>query len=96
MEEEAVIATVERSDRRKIDDSLDVEYVNVKFRVLGKHEDNGQVYKAVIKRPEWLAKLQPSAPLDGYLIERGEFSGSFGKDDRLAAGLKIGIDVITR
>jgi hypothetical protein len=48
---------------------------------------------ATVRKPDWLAKLQPSAPLDGYLLERGEFSSSFSKDDRIAPGLKVTIEM---
>jgi hypothetical protein len=94
MEEEAVVAKVWSSEKRKISESLEVEFVNVTFQVVHSNEDKGMVCKAVIRQPEWLAGLQASAPLDGYLIERGEFTASLGKDDRIAPGLRIGIEVI--
>jgi hypothetical protein len=95
MEEEAIVAKVEPSERRKIDESLEMEFINVIFRVIRSDEDKGIVCKAVVTQPDWVVKLQPSAPLDGYLIERGEFTASLRKDDRIAPGLKIGIEVIS-
>jgi len=79
--------------RTTIGESLELEFMNVTFRVLQSSEPEGEVCKAVITKPDWLAKLQPSAPLDGYQLQRGEFSASFGKDDRIAPGLKVTIEV---
>jgi len=93
MEEEVIVATVEPLAGRTIGESLQLEFVNVTFRVLRSSETEGKVCKAVIKKPDWLAKLQPSAPLDGYLLERGEFSSSFSKDNRIAPGLKVTIEM---
>jgi hypothetical protein len=86
MEEEAVVATVESLSRRTIGESLQLEFVNVKFRVLQSNETEGDVCKVVIKKPDWLVKFQASEPLSGYLLESGEFSGSFRKDNRIAPG----------
>lgn len=94
MEEEAIVTKVEPSEKRKIDGSLAIEFVIVTFQLIRISEDKGGVCKAVIRQPDWLAKFQASAPLDGYLIERGQFTASFSKDDRIAPGLKIGIEVI--
>jgi len=93
VEEEAIVVTVEPLAGRTIGESLHLEFVNVTFRVLRSSETEGKVCKAVIKKPDWLAKLQPSAPLDGYVLERGEFSSSFSKDNRIARGLKVTIEV---
>ena len=93
--EEAIVAKVGPSEKRKIDENLKIEWIIVTFQVTRSSEDKGIVCKAVIRQPDWLAKLQPSAPLDGYLIERGGFTASFGKDDRIVPGLKVGIEVIS-
>ena len=45
-----------------------------------------------LKNPSWLSDLQPSAPLEGYLMENGEFSASLSKDGRLTEGLKLTIE----
>jgi hypothetical protein len=91
MEEEAVVSTVDPLPRTSIGESLDLEFVNVAFRALRSTEQEGKVCKAVIKEPAWLSKLQPSAPLDGYLLERGKFFASFRKDERIAPGLRVTI-----
>ena len=93
MEEEAVVSTVDPISRTSIGESLDVEFVNVAFRALRSFEDEGRVYKAVVKEPAWLSKLQPSAPSDGYFLEHGKFSASFEKDERIKPGLKVTIVV---
>jgi hypothetical protein len=93
--EEAIVAKVGPSEKRKIDESLKIEFINVTFQVTRSSEDKGIVCKAVVTQPDWLVKLQPSAPLDGYLIERNNFTAGFGKDDRIAPGLKVGIEVIS-
>jgi len=76
MEEEAVVATVGAVPGTIIGKSLELEFVNVIFRALRSAEYQGKVCKATIKEPAWLSKLEPSAPLDGYLFELGEFSAS--------------------
>jgi hypothetical protein len=91
MEEQAVVSTVNPSPRTSIGESLDLEFVNVTFRSLRSVEHEGKVCKAIIKEPAWLTKLQPSAPMDGYLLDGGKFFASFGKDDRITPGLQITI-----
>ena len=93
MEEEAIIEIVEPLRRTSIGESLEVEFVNVTFRVLRSGDQEGKARKAVIKEPSWLRELQPSAPSDGYLLEHGEFSASLERDDRVAPGLKVVIEV---
>jgi hypothetical protein len=93
MEEEAVVSTVDPLPRTSIGESLDLEFVNVAFSALRGTEYEGKVCKAVIKEPAWLSNLQPSAPLDGYHMERGKFSASFGKDERITPGLKVTIAI---
>jgi hypothetical protein len=93
MEAAAIVATVQPGTRRSIGESLELEFVNVVFRAVLSAEYQDAIAKVTIKEPAWLAKLQPSAPLDGYLMERGEFSASFAKDDRIAPGLKVTIEV---
>jgi hypothetical protein len=93
MEEEALVSTVDPLPRRSIGESLDLEFVNVAFRALRSIEHQGKVCKAAIKEPAWLSKLQPSAPLDGYLLENDKFLASFRKDERITPGLKVTIVV---
>jgi len=94
MDDEAVVKTVQPSEKRRISESLELEFVYVTFQRLGGAEDKGMISRAVIKDPDWLQRLQATAPLDGYLIENDEFSCSFPRDDRIVPGLKIRIDVI--
>ena len=93
MENVAVIATVKPLTHRRIGESLEIEFLNVTFRVLRSNANEGRVYKAVIKEPDWLSMLQPSAPLDGYLLEHGEFSASLAKDDRITPGLEVTLTI---
>jgi hypothetical protein len=93
MEAEAIVATVEPGTRRSVGESLELEFVNVVVRAVRSTDHQDVIAKVTIKEPVWLAKLQPSAPLDGYLMERGKFSASFGKDDRIKPGLKVRIEV---
>ena len=85
MEEEAIVATVGAVPGTSIGKSLELEFVNVIFRGLRSAEYQGKVCKATIKEPAWLSKLEPSAPLDGYLFEHGEFSVSVLLTARLTA-----------
>ena len=93
MEEKAIVEAVQAAPRTSIGESLQFEFVNVIFRVLRSAEYQCKVCKATIKEPTWLSNLQPSAPLDGYLVEHGEFSASFGKDDRIKTGLEVAIEL---
>ena len=93
MEEQAIVAAVKAMPRTSIGESLELEFVNVIFRPVRSAEHQGKICKATIKQPTWLLNLQPSAPLDGYLMEHGEFSASFAKDDRITTGLKVTIEL---
>jgi hypothetical protein len=93
MEEKAIVAAVQTVPRTSIGESLEFEFVNVIFRVRRSAEYQGKVCKAAIKEPTWLSNLDPSAPLDGYLMEHGEFSASFAKDDRIKTGLEVTIEL---
>jgi hypothetical protein len=46
-----------------------------------------------LKGPAWLSQLEPSAPLNGYLMENGEFSAELAKDERINEDLKVAIEV---
>ena len=50
--------------------------LNVRFEVLRRSKYQDKVARATLKNPSWLSDLQPSAPLEGYLMENGEFSAS--------------------
>jgi hypothetical protein len=93
MEEEAIVTAVEATPRTSIGESLELEFVNVSVRASRSTQYQDKVCKATIKGPAWLSRLQPSAPLDGYVMEHGEFSASFAKDDRITSGLKVTIEL---
>jgi hypothetical protein len=94
MDDEAVVKIVKPSEKRRISESLEIEFVYVTFQRPGSAENRGMISRAVIKGPDWLQRLQATAPFDGYLMENDEFSCIFPRDDRIAPGLKIRIDVI--
>jgi hypothetical protein len=92
MEEEAIVTAVQPGPKRTIDGSLALESLNVRFQVLRRSKYQDKVARAMLKNPSWLSDLQPSAPLEGYLMENGEFSASLSKDGRLTEGLKLTIE----
>ena len=65
MEEEAIITAVKPGSKRTIDDSLDLEFLNVSFRILRCFKYQDKVVRVTLKSPSWLANLQISAPLGG-------------------------------
>jgi hypothetical protein len=89
MEEEAIIIEVRPGTQRKLGESLDINFLQVSFRVLrrSRYEDHG--YKVMLKSPAWLSQLEPSAPLNGYLMEHGEFSAELANDERINEDLPI-------
>jgi len=93
MQEEAIVTTVEPILRTNIGESLQLEFLNVTLHLLRSAEYQRKVCKAIIKEPAWLLMLQPSAPLDGYVMEHGESSASFVKDDRITTGLKVSMEL---
>jgi hypothetical protein len=54
-----------------------------------------KIKKAILKSPPWLADLQTSAPLDGYVMENGEFTVALPKDDRIKENLRVILDIST-
>ena len=93
MKEEAIVTAVESTLRRTVGESLELEFLNVVVRAIRSAEYQDKICKARIKEPAWFSRLEPSAPLGGYLMEHGEFSASFAKDDRIAAGLKVTVEL---
>ena len=93
MEEEAIITAVKPGSKRTIDDSLDLEFLNVSFRILRRFKYQDKVVRVTLKSPSWLANLQTSAPLGGYLMENGEFFVTLPKDGRITEGLKVTVEV---
>jgi hypothetical protein len=93
MEEEAIITAVKPGSKRTIDESLALEFLNVRFRVLRRSKYEDKVVRVTLKNPSWLSDLQPLAPLKGYVMEHGEFSATFAKDGRVTEGLKVGVEV---
>jgi hypothetical protein len=93
MEEEGIITAVRSGPKTTIGESLELEFLNVSFRVLRRFRYQDKVARATLTSPSWLSDLQASAPLEGYLMEHGEFSASLPKDVRIAEGVKVTIDV---
>ena len=93
MEEEAIITEVRPGTQRSLGEGLDINFLQVSFRVLrrSRYEDHG--YKVTLKSPVWLSQLEPSAPLNGYLMEHGEFSAELIKDERINEDLKVTVEV---
>jgi hypothetical protein len=93
MEEEAIITAVRPGPKTSITESLQLEFLYVSFRVLRRFKYQDKVARATLKNPSWLSNLQTSAPLDGYVMEHGEFSVSLPKDGRVTEGLKVTVEV---
>jgi hypothetical protein len=93
MEEEAIITAVRPGPKTSISESLELEFLYVSFQVLRRFKYQDKVARATLKNPSWLSNLQASAPLDGYVMEHGEFSVSLPKDGRITEGLKVTVEV---
>ena len=93
MEEEAIITAVQSGSKTTISESLDLAFLNVGFRVLRRFRYQDKVCRVTLRTPSWLSELQPSAPLEGYVMEHGEFSASLTKDGRITEGLKVTVEV---
>ena len=93
MEEEAIITAVQPGPKTTVSESLDLESLNVSFRVLRLFKYQDRVCRVTLKTPSWLSDVQPSAPLEGYIMEHGEFSASLTKDDRITEDLKVTVEV---
>ena len=93
MEEEAIITAVQAGPKTSISESLELEFLHVSFRAIRRFKYQDKVVRATFKTPSWLSDLQPSAPLDGYVMEHGEFSASLQKDSRITEGLKVTLEV---
>jgi hypothetical protein len=93
MSEEAIITAIEPGPSRTIQESLSLEFLNVRFRVLRPQDYRNKVVRVSFKDPPWLLELEPSAPVNGYVMEQGEFGASLVKDDRIAKGVKVAIEI---
>ncbi len=93
MEEEAIITAVQAGPKTSISESLELEFLHVSFRVMRRFKYQDKVVRATFKTPPWLSDLQPSVPLDGYVMEHGEFSASLPRDSRITEGLKVTLEV---
>jgi hypothetical protein len=93
MEEDAIITEVRPGTQRSLGEGLDINFLQVSFRVLrcSSYRDHG--YKVTLKSPAWLSQLEPSAPFNGYLMEHGEFNAELAKDERINEGLKVTVEV---
>ncbi|HEY4782690.1 MAG TPA: hypothetical protein VIH54_12795 [Chthoniobacterales bacterium] len=93
MEEEAIITEVRPGTQRSLGEGLDINFLQVSFRVLRRSRYRDRGYKVTLKSPTWLSQLEPSAPLSGYLMEHGEFSAELAKDERINEDLKVTVEV---
>ena len=96
MEEEAIITEVRPGTQRSLGEGLDINFLQVSFRVLrrSRARDTRTIgYKVTLKSPAWLSQLEPSAPLNGYLMEHGEFTAELAKDERINEDLKVTVEV---
>jgi hypothetical protein len=93
MEEEAVIKAIGSGPQRVIDESLNLEFLHVSFRVLAASKYQNTIKKVTLKSPHWLSELQASAPIDGYAMKNGEFTVSLPKDDRIKEDLRVILEV---
>ena len=93
MEEEAIITAVKPGPETTIGESLDLEFLHVTFRMLQRFKYQDKVARVTLKNPSWLSSLQTSAPLEGYVMEHGEFSASLPKDGRITEGAKVTVEV---
>jgi hypothetical protein len=66
MEEEAIITEVRRGTQRSLGEGLDINFLQVSFRVLRRSRYQGHGYKVTLKSPAWLSQLEPSAPRIGF------------------------------
>jgi hypothetical protein len=93
MEEEAIISAVLPGPQTVIGESLHLEFLHVTFSVSAASKYRNKNTKATLKSPVWLSELQASAPIDGYLMEHGEFTASLPKDDRIKVDLRVTLEV---
>jgi hypothetical protein len=93
MEEEAIITAVQHGPKTSIGKTLELEFLHVSFGVLRRFKYQDKVCRATLKQPSWLSDLQTSAPLEGYVMEHGEFSASLPKDGRITEGLRVTVEV---
>jgi hypothetical protein len=93
MEEEAIITAVHPATTRSLGEGLEIDSLHVSFRVVQRAMYDDQINKAILKKPQWLSELQPSAPPDGYLMEHGQFTVELAKDDRIKQDLGVTIEV---
>ena len=74
MEEKAIVTAVHAAATRRLGKGLEFNSLHVSFRIVGSSIYNDKINKATFKKPAWLSDLQPSAPVDGYLMENGQFT----------------------
>jgi hypothetical protein len=66
MEEEAMIIEVRPGTQRSLGESLDINFLQVSFRILRRSRYLDHGYKVTLKSPAWLSQLEPSAPASRY------------------------------
>src|ERR1700674_3297186 len=89
MEEKAIVTAVHTAATRRLGKGLEFNSLHVSFRIVGSSIYNDKINKATLKKPAWLTDLQPSAPVDGYLMENGQFTVELAKDDRIKQDLNV-------
>jgi hypothetical protein len=94
MEEKAIVTAVHTAATRRLGKGLEFNSLHVSFQIVGSSIYNDKINKATFKKPAWLSDLQPSAPVDGYLMENGQFTVELAKDDRIKQDLNVTIEVI--
>ena len=94
MEEKAIITVVHPATTRILGKDLQFNSLHVSFQVVRSSMYDDQINKATFKKPAWLSELQTSAPIDGYLMENGQFTVELAKDDQIKQDLNVTIEVI--
>ena len=89
----SLITAVQHGSKKSIGETLELEFLNVSFGVLRGFKYQDKVCRDTLNQPSWLSDLQTSAPLEGYVIEHGEFSASRPKDGRITEGLRVTVEV---
>src|ERR1700757_3038716 len=94
MEEKAIVTAVQTAATRRLGKGLEFNSLHVSFRIVESSICDEKIKKATFKKPAWLTDLQPSTPVDGYLMENGQFTVELAKGDRIKQDLNLTIEVI--
>jgi hypothetical protein len=72
--EEAIITAIEPGPDRTIDESLSLEFLNVRFRIVRSSEYENKVVMVAFKDPPWLLGLETISAAERLRNEQGEFA----------------------